>query len=60
MPDVLSGGEHPEGESIEEISRRDPANHGPELPTRLGLQVARNILQLGNVVLPELHIYRNF
>ena len=51
MPDVLSGGKHSKGESIEEISCRDPANHRPELPTRLGLQVARNVLQLGNIIL---------
>lgn len=54
MPDVLCGGEHPEGESIEKVSRRNPTNHWPELPTCLRLQVARNILKLGNIVLSEL------
>ena len=50
MPDVLAGGEHSEGKSIEEVSGGDPTYYRPQPPSCASLQVSRNILQLWDIV----------
>lgn len=52
VSDVLGAVEHTERQAGQEVARRQVARHRPDCEASPGLQELRDVLQLGNVVLP--------